>query len=34
MRGVHLIKTDGGDKVMSASLVDPQGQKEVETVTA
>src|ERR671916_1162119 len=27
-QGVRLIKTDGGDKVTSASLVDPQGAEE------
>jgi DNA gyrase subunit A len=33
-QGVRLIKTDGGDKVTSASLVDPQGEEETEAVNA
>jgi DNA gyrase subunit A len=31
-QGVRLIKTDGGDKVTSASLVDPQGEEEAAEV--
>jgi DNA gyrase subunit A len=33
-QGVRLIKTDGGDKVTSASLVDPQGEGEAAEVVA
>ncbi|HLL76543.1 MAG TPA: DNA gyrase subunit A [Pyrinomonadaceae bacterium] len=33
-QGVRLIKTDGGDKVTSASLVDPQGDAETAEVVA
>jgi DNA gyrase subunit A len=33
-QGVRLIKTDGGDKVTSASLVDPQGDAEAAEVVA
>ncbi|MDT7603621.1 MAG: gyrase subunit [Acidobacteriota bacterium] len=33
-QGVRLIKTDGGDKVTSASLVDPSNAEEAVEVTA
>jgi DNA gyrase subunit A len=32
-QGVRLIKTDGGDKVTSASLVDPSSEEETAEVT-
>jgi DNA gyrase subunit A len=33
-QGVRLIKTDGGDKVTSASLIAPQGEEETAEVVA